>query len=128
MLYLIDTHAWIEYFLGSENGDKVRDLLIDGDNEFVTAECSLAEIKSWCINNNQDFERFFRAVRANSTIVLVNTNNWIDSGEERSKQRKVQKNFGLIDAILLVKQKELGSKIITGDNHFKNLKNVLFLE
>ena len=41
--------------------------------------------------------------------------------------RKKIKNFGLIDSILVAKQQELNCKIITGDSHFKNLKNVVFI-
>ena len=41
---------------------------------------------------------------------------------------KTIKDFGLIDAILLAKQKELKCKIIIADQHFGNLKNIEFLK
>ena len=128
MLYLLDTYGWIEYFLGSQKGKNVRKLLIKQDNVFITVESSLAEINGWCLKNNQDFEKCFRAIRANSTVVLVNQNDWIDAGKERFNQRLSQPDFGLIDAILLIKQKAFNCKLITGDRHFEKLKHVIFLK
>lgn len=128
MLHIIDSYAWIEYFIGSDKGDVLRKLFLDANNKFITVECCLAEIKGWSIKNKEDFNRFFRIVRANSYIVTVTEHNWISAADERFEQRKRQRDFGLIDSIILVKQKEFNCKIISGDKHFKGLRNVLFLE
>ena len=37
------------------------------------------------------------------------------------------KNFGLIDALLVAKQKEIKCRIVSGDLHFKNLKQVVYM-
>ncbi len=127
-LYLLDSYAWVEYFMGSGKGEKVRVLFAAEGNEFLTAECCLAEIKGWSLRENRPFEQLFRIIRANSRIVAVTEHDWIDAAQERHEQRKTQPDFGLIDAVLLVKQKEFNGTIVSGDRHFEKLKGVVFLK
>ena len=127
MLYLIDSYAWIEYFIGSSKGSILKKLFLNENNRFFTVECCLAEIRGWAFKNNRDFNEMFKIIRANSNILSVTEYDWINCAKERFEQRKTQRDFGLIDAVILVKQKELNCVIITGDKHFKNLKNVVFL-
>jgi len=127
MLYIIDSYAWIEYFIGSKKGNVLKKLFLDEKNTFVTAECCFAEIIGWSLKNNQDFDKLFRIIRANSHIISLTEHNWIDAGKERFEQRKTRKDFGLIDSIILVKQKEFSCKLVTGDRHFKGMKDIVFL-
>jgi len=128
MIYIIDSYAWIEYFIGSKKGEILQKLFLDEKNKFLTVECCLAEIKGWAIKNNQDFDRLYEIIRANSDILDIVDSNWINAAVERFEQRKTKKDFGLIDAVILTKQKELNCKIISGDKHFKGIKDVVFLE
>ncbi len=128
MRYIIDSYAWIEYFIGSKKGEILRKLLTEEKNQFLTAECCLAEINGWALRNDKDFDILFKLIRANSDISQITEHDWIEAGKERFEQRKKQKDFGLIDAVLLIKQKEINCKIISGDKHFKNLKNIVFLD
>ena len=127
-MYIIDSYAWVEYFLGSEKGSILKKLFLNAENSFLTVECCLAELKGWALKNNQDFEKIFTIIRANSSIVKIGENDWILAADHRFEQRKTQPDFGLIDAVLLAKQEERRCTIISGDKHFKKLKKVLFLE
>ncbi len=127
MIYIIDTYAWIEYFVGSKKGEILKKLFLDEKNKFFIVECCLAEIKGWCLRETKDFDKLFKIVKANSNILTITEYNWIDAAEEKFEQRKTQKTFGLIDAMILTKQKELNCKVISGDKHFKSLNNVLFM-
>ena len=127
-LYIIDTHAWVEYFLGSKKGEKVRKLLENEKNVFATIECCLAELRGWCLREEKDFDKFYRAVRANSTIIPVLLEHWLSAAEVKFQMRKTRKGFGLIDALLLVRQKELKCHVVSGDPHFKDLPNIVFLQ
>lgn len=128
MLYIIDSYAWIEYFLGSQKGAVLRKVFQEEKHQFLTVECCLAEIQGWALINKKDFDALFKIIRANSDITPLTEHDWIDAGKERFEQRKTQKDFGLIDATLLVKQKALRCKIISGDKHFKDLNDVVFLD
>ena len=125
--YIIDSYAWVEYFIGSKKGEVLMGLFNDKNNHFFTVECCLAEIRLWCLKNNKDFNEFYKIIMANSDIVNLDEIDWIKAGEEQFKQKKLQKDFGLIDSILIVKQEQYNYMIISGDKHFKSLKNVLFI-
>lgn len=127
MEYIIDSYAWVEYFNGSKKVEILKKLFLEEKNKFFTVECCLAEIRGWAIKNNQDFDNLLTIIRTNSEILNLSENDWILAGKERAEQRVKQKDFGLIDSTLLIKQQELNCKIITGDLHFKDLKNIIFL-
>jgi predicted nucleic acid-binding protein len=128
MLYIIDTHAWVEYFKGSKLGATVKKLFDNQNNSFVTVTCSLAELKCWALRIEDNFDELLQIVRSNSTISSVSEENWIDAASIRHEQRKTHYDFGLIDALILAKQKELHGMVISGDKHFKLLRDVVFLE
>jgi predicted nucleic acid-binding protein len=128
MRFIIDSYAWVEYFLGSKKGEVVNELFSNQENEFITVDCCLAEIHGWVLREKQNFEKFLTVIRANSDLMKLSEQNWIDAGKERFEQRKNQKDFGLIDSALVAKQKELNCKIVSSDKHFKNLKDVVFLD
>lgn len=128
MLYILDSYAWVEYFIGSQKGEVLKKLFLGEKNRFATVECCLAEIHSWALKNKQDFDSLFRIIRSNSTILPLTEHDWIDAGKEHFEQRKTQHNFGLIDTVILIKQKEFNCLIVTGGKHFKGKKNIFFLE
>ena len=127
MIYVIDTHAWIEYFIGSNQGSILKKLFNDKNIKYITMECSLAELKGYCLKNNADFDRLYNIIKKNSLILPVLRYQWINAAKIRFEIRKKVKDLGLIDAILVAKQNELKCAIVSGDPHFKNLKNVVYI-
>ena len=126
--FIIDSYAWIEYFIGSKKGEVLKNLLSESKYEFYTVECCLAEICGWGLKNNLDFEKLLKIIKANSLVIPICEKDWILAGKTRHEQRKTQNDFGLIDSVILVKQKEYSAKVVSGDLHFKELKDVLFLD
>lgn len=128
MIFIIDTYAWVEYFIGSKEGQRVKELFENRKNKFVTMECCLAELRGWCIRNNIKFQEILGIVETNSEVLPVSRDNWVNAAFIKSEMMKTIRDFGLIDSILVAKQKELKCKIITADKHFKNLKGIEFLK
>lgn len=128
MDYILDAYAWIEYFIGSKKGVIVKNIMKDRHNRFMTLHSSIAEIHEWCLKEMREFEKLFEIIRISSSVESITLDNWIDATKTKYEMRKHIKDFGLIDAILLAKQKELECKVITGDQHFERLKNVEFLK
>ncbi len=126
-VYLIDTYAWIEYFIGSKRGEKVKEIIENEDNITLTPECCLAEIKGWSIRENMDFDELYSIVRKVSDIQCVITQDWLDAASIRSEMRKTMKDFGMIDALIMAQQKRIGCKVVSGDPHFEGLKDVIFI-
>ena len=122
---IIDAYAWIEYFCGSKEGQKVDAII--RKKECYTLECNLSEIYDWTIKAKQDFAFALKIIAAQSKILPINRANWIRGTEIKIEQRKKHKDFGLIDALMLAKQEEMKCKIISGDKHFKHIKNVVYL-
>ena len=125
--YILDTYAWIEYLIGSKKGEIVRRLFQNQENQFLSLECSLSELKGWTLRENKDFTELYSIVKANSHIEAVHLQDWLAAAEIKSEMRKTMKDFGLIDALLIAKQKRYNCKIVSGDPHFENLQNVVYI-
>jgi predicted nucleic acid-binding protein len=122
---IIDSYAWIEYFFGSEKGKRVRDAM--EQKECYTLESNLAEIYEWSKKNDEDFSFLQKIIIVKSRILPINRRDWLRGVEIKLEQRKKQRDFGLVDGLMIAKQEELKCGLITGDKHFKNVKNVVFL-
>ncbi len=116
--FLIDTYAWVEYFIGSKRGEKVKKIIEDENNAILTPECCLAEIKGWAIRENVDFEELYSITRKVSDIQCILTRDWLDVAK---------KGFGMMDALIIAQQKRMVCKVVSGDPHFEHLKDVIFI-
>jgi predicted nucleic acid-binding protein len=125
-MYLIDTYAWVEYFIGSNKG-KVVKKVVEEENVITTPECVLAELKGWAIRESLDFEELYTVVRKLSDIQCITTSDWLEAASIRSEMRKTSKDFGMIDALIIAQQKRLGYKVVSGDPHFENIEDTIFL-
>ncbi len=127
-VYLIDTYAWVEYFIGSKKGEKVKKIIEDENNVIFTPECCLAEIKGWAIRESMDFEELYSIIRKVSDIQCILTQDWLEAATIRSELRKTKEDFGMIDALIIAQQKRIGCKVVSGDPHFEHLKDVIFID
>ena len=125
--YILDTHAWIEYFLGTKKGSLIKKTL-EGNSTIITLESNISEIYLWCLREEKDFSKVLSIIKTHSHIEPIILNNWVEAAKIREQKRKSMKDFGLMDALLLAKQQELNAKIVTGDPHFKHQKDIEFLE
>jgi predicted nucleic acid-binding protein len=125
--YLLDTYAWIEYFIASDKGKIVRSIIDDPNSSLITLESSIAELREWASKEDRDFNELLKVIRSRSELLLIRLEDWITATDIKIEQRKRMKDFGLIDALLLAKQRNLKCKIVTGDLHFQGLANVVFL-
>jgi len=127
LVFLIDTYAWVEYFIGSNKGKIVKEILEDENNIIITPECVLAELKGWAIREKFDFEELYQIVRKLSDIQCLTTEDWLNAASIRSKMRINQKDFGMIDALIIAQKNRFGCKVISGDQHFELIENTIFL-
>ncbi|MCB9359098.1 PIN domain-containing protein [Candidatus Woesearchaeota archaeon] len=125
-MFIVDSHAWISYFKGDVSAEILGDL-INNRKRLITIECCLSEIKCIALRDWSDFKRMKAIIAANSTILPVLQENWLGAAQIRHDIRKTVQRFGLIDAILVSRQKDLKCKILTGNPHFKKMKNVLYI-
>jgi len=127
MNYIIDTYGWVEYIDGSKKGEIVKKIIEDNNNKIITLECCVTELRIFCIKKNIDFDKVFYLIKANSYIFPVLIDTWLEAAKIKAEIRKNRPGFGIIDALLIAKQKENNAKVISGDPHFKGLKNILYI-
>lgn len=64
----------------------------------------------------------------NPRVLVVDGNSTDRTGLLHCEMRKTAKDFGLADAYVLATATRLESKILTGDPHFKPLKEVIMIK
>jgi predicted nucleic acid-binding protein len=131
---VIDAYAWIEFFIGSEKGCKVKQLLEDAD-EIYTPGTVLAEIASKYIQEGASeptVEARLQAVASASNIAYIDAKTALESAKCHSELMATAKRSklstpSLFDAIVLGTSRTLKSKIVTGDEHFKDLPETIWV-
>ena len=123
----MDAYAWIEYLDGSEAGRKVSALLENSD-ETYTCAMTIAEVVSKVARKAKDVKFAYDVLLSNSQIVNVDEELSLQAGLLHCEMRKTLKDFGLADAYVLATARRLKSKILTGDMHFKNVKEAILIK
>jgi predicted nucleic acid-binding protein len=131
---VIDAYAWIELFVGSEKGLKVKAILESAD-EVYTPGTVLAEIARKYLREGADdktVDARLEVIASASNIAHVDVG--IALGAARcyielltcAKKSKLS-TPSLFDAIVLATGRLLRSKIVTGDKHFKNFSETVWV-
>ena len=126
--YIVDAWAWIEYFKGTDHGAKLNDLLEDPTTDVYTCAITVAEIISKTARDGRDVEAAYDMLLSNSKIIKVDEQIAKQAGLFHSTMRQTIKDFGIADAFILAAADKLDAKIITGDPHFKGLKNTIMIK
>ena len=129
MKYVIDSYAWIEYFTGSELGKKVKSL-IESSEEKLTPTICLAEVyaKTLKVENQELAEKQKAFIKEKSALVFLDEAIALESARQNVRLKKEIDGWGLADSFVYATAIIKKAEVITGDEHFKKLKNVLFLK
>ncbi len=126
--YVVDTWAWIEYLISSPHGEKVKEIVENDRNEIYINSIILAEVISKTIREEKNPNIAFNALIALSKIVDINDPEFSKSaGNLHAEMRKGKRDFGLSDAFILASARKIGAKVLTGDPHFKNIKEAVMI-
>jgi len=124
--HVIDAYAWIEYLDGSNLGKKVVQILED-NNEIYTCAITIGEVVSKVARMGKDAKTAYDILLSNSQIITVDDDLSLQAGLIHCEMRKNQKDFGLADAYILAAARKLKSKILTGDPHFRGIKEAIMI-
>jgi len=125
--YVVDSYAWIEYLDGTEIGRKVSDLIKE-NNEIFTCVLTIAEVVSKAARKGKDVKIAYDVLNSNSKIIDADEELSLRVGLLHFEMRKTVKDFGLADAYILATAGKLKAKILTGDIHFKNMKEAVLIK
>lgn len=128
MKIVIDSHAWIDYFEGNNSGKKIVDYIENPANDIVTNILNLAEISSFFDRKGKDGEEAHKIILSNSKIYRFDVDFSREAGKLHAQIRKKIKDFGLIDAFVLLTARKINAKVLTGDPHFKDFKEAIYLK
>lgn len=125
-MILLDTYAWIEYFKGSEKGKIVENYL--NKEETVTPSIVLIELSCKSAKEKWDFEKYLRFIKSKSLIMELDENTIISCGKVYAEEKKKKPSFSIPDAIILTTAIKLKARILTGDEHFRDLKEAIMIK
>lgn len=125
--YVVDAWAWVEYLVGSAFGAKLRDVFDEDGSEVYTCAVTLGEVVSKVASEGRDVEAAYTMLLSNSQVVNVDEELSKQAGMLHCEMRKTLKDFGLADAYVLATAKKLKAKVLTGNLHFKGVKEAVLI-
>jgi predicted nucleic acid-binding protein len=126
--YVVDAWAWVEYLIGSKHGVKLKEVLDEENSEVYTCAITLAEVISKVARERRDVEAAYTMLLSNSQVININEELSLQAGLLHCETRKSLKDFGLADAYVLATARKLKAKVLTGDLHFKNVKDAVLIK
>lgn len=125
--YAIDAYAWIEYLDGTARGEMVGRILEDKNNEANTCVVTYAEVMSKFLRCNKNPDSAREAMSTLSKIIPVDELFAEEAARHHAQLRKKMNTFGLADAFIVAMAERLQLKIVTGDQHFRDIKGVMLI-
>jgi predicted nucleic acid-binding protein len=123
---IIDTYAWIEYFRGTQRGAMAKEHIESGQS--LTPTLVLAELsdkyKREDINSLEEDITFIKSV---SELMPLTEDIAIWAGNINSKMKKSINGWGMADSIILATAQKIKADVLTGDQHFKSLKESIII-
>ena len=128
MKYLVDSYAWIEYFMGTKAGEKVKPI-IEGLEEKLTPMICFAEVyaKTLKVEGEEQAEKQRQFIKESSAVIPLDEAIAVEAAKIDIEMKKKIKGWGLADSIVYATGLIKKAEIVTGDLHFKDLKNVIFI-
>ena len=122
MKRLIDTSGWVEYFLGTNSGKKIKEII--ENEEVYMSSMTFAEISKWVQINNLDLDLILEKIKSSSVVIHPDEGILVQSGKIYLDLRKLRNKISLIDAIIYTTSIANGINLVTKDNDFRNLVSV----
>ncbi|CAG0948934.1 hypothetical protein METP3_00072 [Methanosarcinales archaeon] len=123
---MLDSFAWMEYFMGSPKGEKVQKL-VDDDSQLYTSPIVIAEIYSKSLRTDGKAEERKDFIIKRCVVVAFDVKIAVEAAKIHAQNRVKIHDFGLADAIILASARSRKTKVLTGDPHFKNFKDAVML-
>jgi predicted nucleic acid-binding protein len=131
--YVIDASTWIEYFKASRYGEVAKKYIESEDATtptIVVSEVSRKLQKEIELGNETQQGRLNRLefISATNQIVDLDFEIAVEAGKTDLDIKRKVKGWSLADSIVLCTAKNAKGKVITGDEHFRELDDVIFIK
>jgi len=130
-MLVLDSYAWVEYFLGSEKGEVVRTYLSRepvATPDIVLAEVARKYLREGVAGTEVKKRLYFIAARSeietlDADLGLAAAEAWQELATKATKKPRPS----LSDGIVLAAARNRGARVLTGDVHFEGLKEAIML-
>lgn len=130
MRYVIDSYAWLEYFMGTIAGEKAKKVIDSSMDEKLTPTICVAEIYAKVLRveglERAEIQRAF--IKLRSAIVSLTEEISVEAAKIDVEMKKKVAGWGLADSIVLGTARKKRAKVLTGDEHFLNVEETTFIE
>jgi len=123
---LIDSFAWIEYFMGTEMGEEVKEVVESGELLY-TSPIVIAETYSKSLRTDGRAEERRNFIVKLCAVIPIDEKIAVEAAKIHAKAKKTMKDFGLADAFVLASARYKNVKVLTGDPHFKDFSESIML-
>ena len=123
--FVLDSFAWIEYYLGSRRGEKVKSFI--ESKKCLTPTIVIAELSAKYSKENKDFTDKLKFMKFTTKIISLTDEIAEFAGKIKTNQRKIKKYFGLADSIIYATALSCDAKVISGDPHFEDIKEAIMI-
>ena len=135
MRLTIDSFAWVELIGQTRLGVKSKDLMEAAEACFTPA-IVLAEVAHKCLRDGFDepqIQQELRAMVESSAVVPIGPELAVDAASATRELRELAKAQrlsppGLGDGLVLATARRTGSRLLTGDAHFRELRETVWLQ
>ena len=129
MRYVMDSYAWLAYFMGTVEGEKAK-TIIDSQQEKITPTICLAEVyaKTLKVEGAELAEKQRTFIKEKSALAPLDEPVAIEAAKTQIRMKKEIDGWGLADSIVYATGIVKKSEVVTGDEHFKKLRGIYFIK
>lgn len=129
MKYVIDSYAWLAYFMGTADGENAK-TLIDCSEEKITPTICLAEVysKTLKVEGKETAEKQRIFIKERSALAPLDELIAIEAAKTNNTMKKEIEGWGLADSVVYATGIIKKAQVVTGDEHFKKLKGIYFIK
>ena len=123
MRYVMDFYAWFEYFMGTEAGNKVKQIVDNEADEKLTPSICLAETYAKIVRTEEEDKAELRRtfIKSRSALIPLDEDLAVEAARIDVAMKKKVQGWGLADSIVLSTARHRNAKVVTGDAHFRRL-------
>ena len=123
---LIDSFAWIEYFMGTEMGEEVKQV-VESDVQLYTSPIVIAEIYSKSLRTDGRAEERRNFIVKRCAVIPIDEEIAVEAAKIHAEAKKTMEDFGLADAFVLASARYKNVRVLTGDPHFEDFSESIML-
>ncbi len=124
--FVIDSCAWIEYFRGTKAGGEAKDYI--ESKEGAISVISVAELKEKYMKEGwRYFDADLLFITSIATVIPLDKEIAVLAGEINFERKKKVRDWGMSDSIVLATARKASAKVVTGDPHFKDIRESIFI-